>query len=236
MEEGWIKIHRKLLQWDWITDANTLQLFIFLLLKCNHKETTWRGQKVLRGQLITGRKSLSKDTHQTQDQIRTSLLHLKTTNEITIHSTNRFSIITVCNYNKYQTESPTECPAESPASPQQVPTNKKNKNISNNKLLSQKKIFFKESEIFDKHKFKQTFSEWSTEKLKYYYEVVLGWSNEGNKKIDWIATIKNWAAKDEKQGKIKFNIEFEKRKPNNTFVPGERDYLFTGDKSYLKKT
>jgi hypothetical protein len=37
-------------------------------------------------------------------QIRTALEHLKTTKEITIKTTNRFSIITICNYNTYQDE------------------------------------------------------------------------------------------------------------------------------------
>lgn len=69
------------------------------------------------------------------------------------------------------------------------------------------KILFSESNIFDKHKFKEAFPEWSKEKLAYYYETVLTWSNEGNKKIDWIATVRNWALKDEKQGKIKFETK-----------------------------
>lgn len=66
------------------------------------------------------------------------------------------------------------------------------------------KIFFSESNIFDKHKFKEAFPEWNKDKLAYYYETVLTWSNEGNKKIDWVATVRNWALRDEKQGKIKF--------------------------------
>lgn len=67
-----------------------------------------------------------------------------------------------------------------------------------------KKILFKDSEIFDKNKFKAAFPEWQKDKLAYYYEQVLTWSNEGNKKIDWVATVRTWANRDEKQGKIKF--------------------------------
>ena len=66
------------------------------------------------------------------------------------------------------------------------------------------KILFNESLIFDKVKFKELFPEWSKDKLSYYYENALTWSNEGNKKIDWVATVRTWANRDEKQGKIKF--------------------------------
>lgn len=73
------------------------------------------------------------------------------------------------------------------------------------KKRKEKKILFTESNIFLKQNFKDAFPDWSKEKLAYYYETVLTWSNEGNKKIDWVATVKNWALRDEKQGKIKFN-------------------------------
>lgn len=67
-----------------------------------------------------------------------------------------------------------------------------------------KKCFFKDSEIFDKVKFKESFPEWQKDKLAYYYEQALTWSNEGNKKIDWKATVRTWANRDEKLGKLKF--------------------------------
>lgn len=67
-----------------------------------------------------------------------------------------------------------------------------------------KKHKFSVSPYYNKHKFKEALPEWSAEKLKYYYEALITWSNEGNKKIDWIATAKQWAARDARMGKIKF--------------------------------
>ena len=66
------------------------------------------------------------------------------------------------------------------------------------------KHFFKDSDLFDRVKFKEIFCDWQQEKLRYYYDSVLTWSNEGNKKIDWIATVRNWEARDAKEGKLKF--------------------------------
>lgn len=75
--------------------------------------------------------------------------------------------------------------------------------IKEDKRIS-KKILFKDSPYFDKLKFKNALPEWSKEKLKYYFESLEAWSNEGNKKIDWIATARTWASRDEREGKIKF--------------------------------
>lgn len=69
----------------------------------NHKDKKWRGQLVNRGQLITGLKSLKNQTGISIQSLRTSLKRLKLTGEITIKTTNQYSIITVSNYGSYQT-------------------------------------------------------------------------------------------------------------------------------------
>jgi hypothetical protein len=75
----------------------------------------------------------------------------------------------------------------------------------NQEPLNNSKLF-KDSEYFDKKKFKEIFPDWPIDKLKFYYESAIEWSDEKNgKKKDWARTIKNWAAKHEKEGKINFN-------------------------------
>lgn len=99
---GHIKLDRKILNWEWYQDANTCRLFIHLLLIANHKEGKWQGNLIGRGQLITGLIKLNKETGLTVRQIRTSFDKLKMTGEITIKTTNKFSIITICKYDTYQ--------------------------------------------------------------------------------------------------------------------------------------
>ena len=67
------------------------------------------------------------------------------------------------------------------------------------------KILFSDCNLFDKNNFKNEFSDWSKDKLIYYYEAALAYSNEGNKYVNWKSTINNWARKDEQAGKLKFN-------------------------------
>ena len=100
--EGWIKLHRKLLTWQWFTNGNTLRLFIYLILAANHKKGKWQGVDIKPGQIVTGIHQLSIKTGLTERQTRTSLNHLKSTGELAIKTTNKNSIITICNYESYQ--------------------------------------------------------------------------------------------------------------------------------------
>jgi hypothetical protein len=100
--QGWIKLHRSIIDWEWFDDANTLSLWIHLLLKANYKDSTWHGVEVKRGSMIAGRIELSKMTGISEQSIRTSLSKLKSTNNITIKSTNKYSVISINNYDKYQ--------------------------------------------------------------------------------------------------------------------------------------
>ena len=100
---GWIKMHRDVIDWEWFKTPNMYHLFSFLLLSANVKDGKWQGYEIKRGQLITGRKKISEQTGISQQSIRTCLTRLKQTNEITVKSTSKFSVITICNYEKYQT-------------------------------------------------------------------------------------------------------------------------------------
>ena len=102
MCNGWIKLHRKILDWEWFTSPSTLQLFIYLLLRANKEDKKWRGILIKRGQLVTSVATISEETKLSTQQVRTSLNRLKSTNEITSKTTNRFTLVTVCKYESYQ--------------------------------------------------------------------------------------------------------------------------------------
>lgn len=104
MEQGWIGLYRKFIKWEWYQDHNTKAVFLHLLLMASHEGGNWQGQTIQRGQLITGRKRLAKDLKLTEQQIRTSINKLKSTNEITTKSTTKNSVITITNYELYNPE------------------------------------------------------------------------------------------------------------------------------------
>lgn len=99
---GWINLHRKILDWEWYSDVNTCRLFIHMLLKANWKDGKFRGTTVSRGSFVSSLDKLSKETSLTTRELRTAISHLKTTGELTVKATNRYSIFTVENYDLYQ--------------------------------------------------------------------------------------------------------------------------------------
>ncbi|MHC4622147.1 MAG: hypothetical protein ACYTEQ_30790, partial [Planctomycetota bacterium] len=96
--EGWIKLHRKLLSWEWWDDSKTVHLFVHLLLKANHKANKWRGIELSRGQLVVGLHSLSEQTGISVQSLRTILKRLETSGAINRQSNNQRSIITISEY------------------------------------------------------------------------------------------------------------------------------------------
>ena len=130
--QGWVRIHRQFIEWEWYSDINTKVLFIHLILKANHKDNKYKGKVVKRGSLVTGRKLLSMEVGLSEQQVRTSLHKLKSTNEITIKTSKKGTIIQVVNYDKYQA-APNESTNNQPTGNQQVTTN--NNDNNDNKII-----------------------------------------------------------------------------------------------------
>lgn len=117
-----------------------VRLFIHLLLTANYETKGWKGIEIPRGSVVTSRAKLSAETTLSEREVRTCLNRLKTTNEITIKTTSKFTLITICNFDKYQNENsesdqvndqpndqrPT---SKRPATDQQSTTTKEIKNI-----------------------------------------------------------------------------------------------------------
>lgn len=99
---SFVKLSRNILDWEWYTEPCTRALFIHCILKANWKDGSWQGQPCKRGQFITSLQKLSSETGYSVQNIKTGLKHLISTGELTSQSTNKYRIITVCNYDKYQ--------------------------------------------------------------------------------------------------------------------------------------
>lgn len=102
MAEAFIKFYKKFLDWEWYKDTNTKVLFIHCMLKANWKETRWRGIVLKPGQFVTSLPRLAEETDLTIKQVRTALSHLKKSGEVADKSFTKFRIITVKNWDEYQ--------------------------------------------------------------------------------------------------------------------------------------
>lgn len=127
MENGWIKIHRKILEKGYYKKSQYIHLWLHLLLSANHnpKEFMWNGKIITinPGQFITGRIALSLTTGIPQSTIQDILDFLEKDGEIRQQKTNKYRLITILNWKKYQ--NPDNKPT---TSRQQADTNKNDKN------------------------------------------------------------------------------------------------------------
>lgn len=106
--DGWLKLYRSILDSAVFQDAEILKVWIWLL--CNvafeQHDTICYG-KVIHlkpGQIATGRKKIAQCTDLNENKVYRALTGLKSLGNIEIKATNKYSIITVVNWDKYQDE------------------------------------------------------------------------------------------------------------------------------------
>lgn len=139
MNSGFIFLHRKILDWEWYGDEKVFRVFLHLLLKANHREGKWQGVVIKRGQLITSYSHVSEQlsnrfSKTSPQQVRTTLYKLKSTGEITVKTTNKYSVITINNYDEYQSDNRREVrqtTGKQQANNRQVTTNNNENNKDN---------------------------------------------------------------------------------------------------------
>ena len=140
MRRGYVKLWRKTEDSAIFQNKNAFILWSYCLMKATHKpRVAMVGNQVIElrpGQFIFGRDKASEQTPLTVQEIRTSLKVLKKLSMISVKSTNKFSIISVINWEFYQSD---ECTAnqhltnKEPTDNQQITTDKHSKHIKNRK-------------------------------------------------------------------------------------------------------
>jgi len=131
---GYVRLYRSLLSWEWFQDSATLHVFLFLLLSACFRPLRHEGVFLSPGQLITARSQIAARTGLPEHRVRTALSRLKSTGEITIQSNNRFSVITITNFARYQgLFLPASTPAASQQNARRPPENKKDNHVNQEK-------------------------------------------------------------------------------------------------------
>lgn len=138
--DGWIKIDRKILDWELYKTPNMAFFFLHLLLKANHEPKECNGVRLEPGQLIVSRRGLSKETGLSEREVRTCFDRLLATHEMTSKTTHKFTIITICNYDKYKYSIKTNDPQNDPQNDHKQEYNNNNSiDITPNVVISKSK-------------------------------------------------------------------------------------------------
>jgi hypothetical protein len=105
---GFVKLDREIVNWEWYQDSKTKDIFIHCLVKANYNDKKWQGTLIKRGSFVTSYDRLAKELNMSVQNIRTGINKLKSTGELTSRATTRNTTLIVNNYNLYQiTNKPT---------------------------------------------------------------------------------------------------------------------------------
>lgn len=106
MNNGWFKIHRKIIEDPVFSNGSLLKVFLHCISAANYedRETFIGNQKIKipRGSFVTGRFAWGVQCHENPETARLYMKLLEKHKYITIKTTNKFSLVTIKNYNKYQ--------------------------------------------------------------------------------------------------------------------------------------
>ena len=102
MSEGWVKMHRKIFQWEWYKHPTVSRVFMHLVMKANHAPARWQGIEIKPGQMVTSYRHLADELGLSVATIQRSVKKLISTGEITAQPNAKFTIITVLRYYQYQ--------------------------------------------------------------------------------------------------------------------------------------
>lgn len=136
MNNGWVKLHRKMLDNPVVMkDADHLTVWVYLLLVATHKDlpTMYGGKKIILhpGQLVTGRKKISKATGVNESKVKRILNLFESDQQIDQRKERYGTLISINAWNEYQLcdqQNDQQVTNEWPTSDQRVTTIQEDKN------------------------------------------------------------------------------------------------------------
>ena len=255
--EGWIKLHRKLLD-NPVTmkDTDYLAVWIYLLLNASHNEhpALFKGEKITLkpGQLITGRKSIALALHIDESKVERILKSLKSEQQIEQQTSSKNRLISITNWEFYQQseqQNEQQVNNKRTTSEQQVNTNKNIKNDKNerkdicqnildlfNRICCSfgrvKNITKSRAEIID-----NSLKTYSLNDFKKVFEKAEQSDFlKGNNNRNWSASF-DWLIKEDNMAKVlEGKYDSKQNKQSNKFCNfPQRQYDFSNDKELIIK-
>jgi hypothetical protein len=119
MADGWIKLWRKAKENPWLQDAIQRAVFFTLLLDAEtepHERRHRHGITLVgRGQCLIAQNALAAELNVGRQQIRRALDNLKRGGLINPRTNHLFTLVTICNFERYQERPERDQPSHQPA-------------------------------------------------------------------------------------------------------------------------
>ena len=108
MDGGWVKLWRKSLENGMMKNPILWTFWTWCLMKASHRphrqRVGFQEIDLSPGQFIFGRKIASEELGISEKRIRNCLIALKTASNMAIKTASKFSIVTICNWSRYQNQ------------------------------------------------------------------------------------------------------------------------------------
>jgi hypothetical protein len=104
MANGWIRLHRQTLESQVFSDPELFRLWCYLLLRASYRPTYFRGTEIQRGQVAFSYRVLSDSLGCSRGKLERAFKKLESMGNITVKAGRDFTVVTICNYDTYQSD------------------------------------------------------------------------------------------------------------------------------------
>lgn len=102
LRNGYVKLYRSLMDWEWFADSYTTYLFIYLIMTVSIEDSQWHGITIKRGQRVSSIATLARETNASEKKVRTAILRLERAGSVARSKYPKFTVFTVLNFDKFQ--------------------------------------------------------------------------------------------------------------------------------------
>ena len=147
INNGFVKLPRTILEWEWYDHPDVFRIYIHLLIKVNYASARWRGMDILEGEHITSNAKLSIELNMSEFKVRESLSKLEKTGFLKKTTTNKFTKLKLLQYGADATNTDLKLKQNAVPTPNKVHTDQNQtttkKNNKENKEVEERKEVFK---------------------------------------------------------------------------------------------
>lgn len=123
-----IKLWQKMRDWEHFDDSECVHIFLYLLLEAKQNQTTFKGNKVKRGQLVAGKGKISLATNIEPENVKRCMRKMRDSDNLKFEvlecDGTKYSLITIIGYSEYQKDSEPVGPTRAQKQAETKSTNK----------------------------------------------------------------------------------------------------------------
>lgn len=219
LENSYVKLKRSIWSHRWVSDPPVFVLFLYLMTCANYSEKEWKEEIISRGELVTSYSSINEVTGLSKHVTERCLKKLENTGDIIRKSTNKYTKITIVNYEEYvhftvDEQETDEKQTENSGEENQKRKGNKKETERNPKGTTKKKKFKRnktnniERKLFIPPSLEQV-AEYCLQRKNgmdpepfYDYYCSNGWKIGGNEMEDWKAAVRTWERRERNDKKV----------------------------------